>query len=119
MIPSATDILKCERASLFMVDEPHQQLWARIPGNGKRDADGKVQMRRIVVPMNDKSIVGFVQQTCRILNIRGAYKVSVAESIYSPTALSLSLVHTHVNSLAGSYFSAPTLQLQDRLADGV
>uniref|UniRef100_A0A7S2S2T4 GAF domain-containing protein n=1 Tax=Mucochytrium quahogii TaxID=96639 RepID=A0A7S2S2T4_9STRA len=59
VVESACEILECDRAMLYFVDETHEELYIR-----KTDAGN-----RIVLPLDDKSIPGMVYTSMEKLNI--------------------------------------------------
>ncbi|EDV27675.1 uncharacterized protein TRIADDRAFT_21752 [Trichoplax adhaerens] len=73
----AQKLVDADRASLFLVDNKSNELYARIFDVGNNDNDDKVDknIKEIRFPMS-KGIAGYVATSGNVLNIKDAYKDS-------------------------------------------
>ena len=66
IVDEICDILNCDRASVFILDEMNRELWTKV-------AKGTKTIR---IPM-DKGIVGHAVTTRKLINIEDAYQTEM------------------------------------------
>lgn len=73
IVAKASELTDADRATIFLVDGEHEELWSRVAqGLGKDgDADGTYGVIRLPI---GRGIAGFVAQTGVALNLPDAYQ---------------------------------------------
>jgi len=70
IIAAASELVDCERASLFLVDHDQEELWSRVAEGLTDPNSGAIAVIRL--PMG-RGVAGFVAQTGVVLNLPDAY----------------------------------------------